>query len=194
MDYLRRLMQNLTGPNILNELTQQSLITQVIQNSSGGVGNVKLSVYSDYNWSDSSTPFGGTFQGSLYVPAIAHASLDQALQIGESDFSRTNNTMAVRYEAKVVPKYSEDYTFEVNHDDGCRLYVGGSIAIDNWAGGSGTDDSSPISLTANIPVPIKLEVCNSAGGTMTAILKWSSTSETGGTQLLITPNSFVRST
>lgn len=97
---------------------------------------------------------------------------------GETVEGNLNNYHSIRWEGKVKPQYSENYTFKVSHNDGVRLWVNNDLIIDLWVGiwspgGTGTHTGS-IALTAGAPVNLKLEFRNYLGGECK--LYWSSAS------------------
>lgn len=68
---------------------------------------------------------------------------------------------SARHEGKYKAKYTETYTFYVTHDDGAKLWVDGTLIVDEW-GTTGTH-SGTIALTAGQFYDIKLEWFNGAG-------------------------------
>lgn len=81
----------------------------------------------------------------------------------------------VVWEGQLKPKYSEDYTFKVTHDNGARVYIDGVLEIDQW-GTIGTHSSAAVTLVANTLVDIKVEFYE-GGGPGYCNLKWSSASQ-----------------
>jgi hypothetical protein len=51
---------------------------------------------------------------------------------GSPDPSIDADHFSVRWTGQVQPRFSEDYTFTVNADDGVRLWVNGQLLIDQW--------------------------------------------------------------
>jgi len=80
-----------------------------------------------------------------------------------------------RAEGKIKANYSQTYTFYVTHDDGAKLWVNGSLIIDQW-GTIGTH-SATIALTAGTYVDIKLEWFDDSS-TAELRLEWESSSQT----------------
>jgi len=82
-------------------------------------------------------------------------------------------TYSVRWTGQVQPRYSENYTFYTNSDDGVRLYVNGNLVINNWTDHSSTtNNSAAVALTAGVKYTITLEYYEK-GGSAVAQLKWS---------------------
>ena len=82
---------------------------------------------------------------------------------------------SIRWTGEITPRYSEVYTFHADHDDGVRLWVGGTAVIDRW-GSTGQDTQGQISLTAGQRYAIRLEHFDLAL-TATMRLSWSSASQ-----------------
>ena len=78
-----------------------------------------------------------------------------------------------RWTGRIVPKFSEAYTFHTVSDDGVRLWVNNKLLVDNWTSHGTTENTGAIPLQANMPVDIKIEYFQGDGeGTMQ--LCWSS--------------------
>lgn len=83
----------------------------------------------------------------------------------------TPNGFSVRWEGEVEPPVSGEITFEVESDDGSRLWVGGKKLIDHWQAQSATVHSGKIVLEAGRRYPIKLEYYD-AWSMAIARLRW----------------------
>lgn len=85
---------------------------------------------------------------------------------------------AVRWTGLIEPKYSEDYTFTVDADDGVRLWVNDQLLIDDWkqANYSTAHPLGKIRLFAGQRVNIRMEYFQQ-GGFATCNLSWSSPSQ-----------------
>jgi hypothetical protein len=97
------------------------------------------------------------------------------------DFARAPaDRFSARWTGKVIARFSEPYTFEVDADDGARLSwrrPGAdqwTVAIDKWTA-SGRHRSAPITLQAGVPVEVRLEY-RQAGGGARVRLSWSAKS------------------
>lgn len=73
---------------------------------------------------------------------------------------------SARWTGKVQPQYSGVYTFLTNTDDGVRVWVNGTLIIDDWTYHAPTLDSGTISLTANQKYDIKIEFFQGGGGSV----------------------------
>ena len=81
------------------------------------------------------------------------------------------NGFSVRWEGEVESPVSGEITFEVESDDGNRLWVDGKKLTDHWQAQSATTHSGKIKLEANRRYPIKLEYYD-AWNTAIARLRW----------------------
>ncbi|HEX7653827.1 MAG TPA: DUF1800 family protein, partial [Verrucomicrobiae bacterium] len=97
------------------------------------------------------------------------------------DFNWTNTTSpnlsnglySVRWTGQVQPQYSELYFFDVNSDDGCRLWVNDQLLIDKWQSQGATDWTNAIYLQAGVHYDLRLDYLQ-AGGAGQAHLYWYS--------------------
>jgi hypothetical protein len=94
---------------------------------------------------------------------------------GSPDASIGADTFSVRWTGSLKPLYSQQYTFHVTRNDGCRLWVNNVLVIDKWTQKSGTY-TGRITLTAGAMVPIRLEFFENTGSANVK-LEWSSTSQ-----------------
>lgn len=85
----------------------------------------------------------------------------------------SGTSFSARFEGKVKPKYSETYTFRVTHDAGAKLWVNGTLVVNEW-GSTGTHTGN-IALTAGTLYDIKLEWKNDTGD-WNIRLEWQSAS------------------
>ncbi|HEY2084360.1 MAG TPA: PA14 domain-containing protein, partial [Verrucomicrobiae bacterium] len=100
------------------------------------------------------------------------------------DFNWTNGTSpnlsngvyCVRWTGQIEPQYSETYVFDVNSDDGAKLWVNDQLLIDKWVSQGATDWTNAIALQANTRYNIKLEYLQT-GGKAQAHLSWYSSSQ-----------------
>ncbi len=81
------------------------------------------------------------------------------------------NSFSVRWAGTITPLESGKYTFYTFSDDGVRLWVDNKLLVDNWKLNPGVEDSGVIQLTADKPVPIRMESFNAMGG-WAARLMW----------------------
>jgi hypothetical protein len=63
----------------------------------------------------------------------------------------------VLWTGKVLPRYSDSYTFFAISDDGVRLWVNSQLVISNWTDHAAVTNSGTIALTAGQSYDIKME-------------------------------------
>jgi fibronectin type 3 domain-containing protein len=80
---------------------------------------------------------------------------------------------SVRWTGQFRPATSQTYTFHTISDDGVRLYVNGSLIIDNWTDHAPTDNTATMALTAGQTYNFTMEFYENGGGAV-AKLHWSS--------------------
>ena len=95
-----------------------------------------------------------------------------------------DDKFSVRWSGQVLPKYNELYTFYTLTDDGVRLWVNGTLLVDNWVNQGTTEKSGTIALAAGQQYDIVLEYFENAGDAVSK-LYWSS----AGTPKQIIPKS-----
>ncbi|MDZ4401118.1 Ig-like domain-containing protein [Prosthecobacter sp.] len=78
---------------------------------------------------------------------------------------------SVRWQGSIVPTSSGVFDFVTRSDDGVRLWLNGALVIDNWTDHGETWDYATLTLTAGVPVTVKMEFYENTGGAM-ARLFW----------------------
>lgn len=86
------------------------------------------------------------------------------------------DTYSVRWTGKIVPRYSETYTFYTTSSDGVRLLINGQWVIGNWTTHTQTVNSGTITLQAGQQYDIKLEYFKNTGSAIVK-LEWQSASQ-----------------
>ncbi|MBK8002257.1 MAG: hypothetical protein IPK15_27105 [Verrucomicrobia bacterium] len=96
---------------------------------------------------------------------------------GSPDPTIATNTFSARWTGRVMPLFSENYTFHTISDDGIRVWVNDQLIIDRWVDQAATEHSSaPIPLTAGVEIDIKVEYYQGPGLAVARLL-WSSPSQ-----------------
>jgi hypothetical protein len=97
---------------------------------------------------------------------------DKLPQVREGHYEH----FSTRWTGRVVPRFSETYTFHVTVDDGALLWVDGRLVLRGWKDQGPTEYTAQVKLTADKPVPVKLLYYNAwfAGSIK---LSWSSPSQ-----------------
>jgi hypothetical protein len=86
------------------------------------------------------------------------------------------DTFSARWTGKILPRFSETYTFFTTSDDGVRVWVNNVQVINNWTDHAPVENAGmPIALTAGTLHDIRVEYYENTGGA-TAKLSWSSAS------------------
>ena len=67
------------------------------------------------------------------------------------------DTFSVRWSGVVTAAHDETYTFITKSDDGVRLWVDGSLVIDDWSMHAAAERSGEVALEAGRPAQIRLE-------------------------------------
>lgn len=88
----------------------------------------------------------------------------------------SENGFANRWEGFITAPFSENFTFEAEHDDGVRVWVNGDLIIDQWVDGPGTHTGIKV-MTANVAVPFKVEFYDLVSVAKIK-MRWSSPSQT----------------
>ena len=83
---------------------------------------------------------------------------------------------SVRWTGSLLPRFSEEYTFYTYTDDGVRLWVNGTLLVDNWVDQPPTEKSGKIRLEAGKSCDLKMEYYQIAQNAI-AKLSWSSLSQ-----------------
>jgi len=74
------------------------------------------------------------------------------------------DNFSIRWQGKIEPRASGEYTFYVNSDNGRRLWVNNQLVIDKWLDDYDIEYEGNITLQANELYDIKLEYFESNGG------------------------------
>jgi uncharacterized repeat protein (TIGR02543 family) len=87
---------------------------------------------------------------------------------------------AVRWDGMLSAPVAGNYTIRTTNltDDGVRVWVGGTLLIDNWTTPSAASRQAVVTLGANVPVPIRVELRDQSGSarlTLDWMAPWDST-------------------
>jgi hypothetical protein len=126
------------------------------------------------------TGLAGAYYGDANFGALKLARTDATINFawgnGAPAPSLAADNFTVRWTGKVIPHFSESYTFRATADDGARLWINGQPVIDAWGGAYGGVDSVPIALQAGQPYDLRLDYREASGGAAIK-LEWSSPSQ-----------------
>lgn len=123
---------------------------------------------------DYTTLAGGEFDGfglttTLYngtaFDTLVSTRIDPVLEFptsaGSPGVGVDVDNFSVRWEGKIKALFTETYTFRMTHTHGAKLWINGSLVIDEWAS-SGTH-TADVAMTAGAFVTIKIEWKHTTG-------------------------------
>ncbi len=85
----------------------------------------------------------------------------------------SDERFSVRWTGTITPRYSEDYTFYLNTDNGRRLWIDGELVVDAWVDDWDIEYAGSIRLEAGRKYAIRMEYFEHWGDAY-AKLEWSS--------------------
>ncbi|MEM7410054.1 MAG: PA14 domain-containing protein [Myxococcota bacterium] len=94
---------------------------------------------------------------------------------GTPDASVGNDEFSIRWTGTLIPEFSETYTFTATSDDGVRVFVDGTLVVDDWSVHAAREASGTIALVAGQAVPFVVEYYE-AGGRAVIQVDWESAS------------------
>jgi peptidoglycan hydrolase-like protein with peptidoglycan-binding domain len=116
-----------------------------------------------------------TYFSDTNLTVVIATQIDPTVNVGSAGES-VGNPGGVSWAGKVLPQFSENYTFYVTANDGVRLWVNDQLVIDQWSNQALSTRASPsLNLNAGQLYDIQLDYYN-ASSTATAGLGWSSQS------------------
>jgi len=119
------------------------------------------------------------FNGMNFETAV-HSRTDATINFdwtnGSPNAAVNADRFSARWTGQVQPRYSGEYTFYVNSDNGRRLWINNQLIIDKWLDDWNIEYSGKITLTAGQKYDIKVEYFENNGGAACK-LEWSSASQ-----------------
>ena len=94
---------------------------------------------------------------------------------GSPDPSIPVDHFSARWTGSLRAPATDAYTIYARADDGVRVWLGGTLIIDEWIDQAPTEYAVPVNLVAGQPYDLKMEYYENAGGAV-AQLSWSSAS------------------
>jgi len=116
------------------------------------------------------SPAGGGFQQPVFSRVDTTVSFDWG--VGSPASSLPNDNFTVRWLGEVQPLFTEELTFHVFSDDGCRLWVNNQLLIDGWYPKPSSELAGSIFLEKGKKYALRLEYFENGGGAV-AELRWS---------------------
>jgi hypothetical protein len=93
----------------------------------------------------------------FYTPVLSRIDAQINFDWGDGAITPTAaDYVSVRWSGRLLPRYSEEYTFYVDADDGVRLWINDVQLIERWDSGANMT-AAKLSLKANTFYRIKLE-------------------------------------
>jgi beta-glucosidase len=74
------------------------------------------------------------------------------------------NRWSAKWTGTITAPVTGEYTFSLTSDDGSRLFVNGTLTIDNWRNQAPTTETGKVTLTAGQPVQIEVDFYQDGGG------------------------------
>ncbi|MDZ7829349.1 MAG: DUF6701 domain-containing protein [Halofilum sp. (in: g-proteobacteria)] len=138
-----------------------------------GTGTGLTGDYSNGDTSNETVPCTSNPDVTRIDPVIAFTNGDS----GWPPAGIGGDTFSVRWTGEIQAQFTEDYTFHALHDDGVRVWVDGTLVIDQYSDqdDSWTDSGTPISLNRGQRYEIVIEYYEN-GGDEDMTLAWSSAS------------------
>ncbi|TDU70794.1 putative Ig domain-containing protein [Prosthecobacter fusiformis] len=124
--------------------------------------------------------FTSGLQGQYYLgtnfQTLALTRQDTAINFtwgsGSPDSTIPTEGFSARWTGTILPSESGNYTFRTTTDDGVRLWVNDVLVIDRWVDQGASAYSATVSLTAGVPVNVRMDYYEN-GGEAVAVLDWS---------------------
>jgi MSHA biogenesis protein MshQ len=138
-----------------------------------GSGSGLLGAYCNRDSSNETVPCDSNPDVTRVDPTVDFRS-------GDSDWPASGigaDTFSVRWTGQIQAQYTEDYTFHALHADGVRVWVDGTLVIDDYVDQSGnwSDSGTSLSLQRGQKYDIVIEYYAN-GGQQDMVLGWSSAS------------------
>ena len=122
---------------------------------------------------------GNYFSGQNFTASVLQR-IDSTLNFNWAEFSPASevsvDNFSVRWTGKLLPLYSENYTFHITSDNGRRVWVNNQLIIDKWTNNWSTPSAGTINLTAGQKYDFKVEYFES-NATANIKLEWASTQQ-----------------
>lgn len=130
------------------------------------------------DWEASGTGFTAQYFNDVNLAEPSLLRTDDIISFNfdySSPSISVNNRFSARWTAKIVPQFTETYTFRSTFDDGVRLWVNGVQLINDWALGGVRTQSGSIALISGHEYDLVMEYWQN-GGPGQVNLTWQSPS------------------
>ncbi len=88
-----------------------------------------------------------------------------------------HKAFSIRWTGSIRPRYSEDYTFFTDADDGVRLWIDGKLLVNNWSDHPNSENGGKISLQSGRVYSVQMEYYENGVGDAGIKLGWFSPSQ-----------------
>ncbi|MFD1255623.1 PA14 domain-containing protein [Mucilaginibacter terrae] len=158
-----------------DEATHSGVHRWKISNISSIAGQV-IKVFLNYKKQGLLTEcFNGTQLNNLnlfYTGLNASASFNTRQVPASALILNKNQETSVRLTGFIQPVNTASYTFATGSLANIRLWISGKLVLDNWAGKTNTQTSTPVPLNNDVAYPVKIEYKQAVGSTSFSLL-WS---------------------
>lgn len=148
-----------------SEYSAATTFTTIAGPSGNGTG--LLATYGAYN-----------LRRNAFAAKITHVdpAVDFNWGIKRANPKTPSDHFFARWEGTILPEFSESYRFRLRADGGVRLWVNGTLIIDDWVNWKFAIHRNGVApLQAGVPAAIKLEYYDTTGAASCS-LRWSSVS------------------
>ena len=85
-----------------------------------------------------------------------------------------HKAFSIRWTGSIRPRYSEDYTFFTDADDGVRLWINGKLLVNNWSDHPNSENGGKIALQSGHVYSVQMEYYENGVGDAGIKLGWFS--------------------
>jgi len=133
------------------------------------------------NWPTNGTGLTANYFNGTNLSNLAFVRTDTNVNFSWSSSAPgpglSRNHFSVIWTGKIMPLYSEGYTFHLLTSDGCRLWVNGQLLIDKWHDdANSTDVTGSVALTGGQQYNVEIAYYDNTN-TASAVLEWDSASQ-----------------
>jgi len=119
-------------------------------------------------WFDTSSTQASVVPGWMYAGPMFYANVLTTLDLVNYNPNGKGQYWWGHIFGFLTVPVTGNYTFEVDSDDGARLWIGPNLVVDNWVyegiQSQGSGPKGTVYLVANVPYPIIIDWFNGLGG------------------------------
>ena len=133
------------------------------------------------NWPENGTGLTANYFNGTNLSSLAFVRTDTNVNFSWGPSAPgpglSNNHFSVIWTGKIMPLYSEGYTFHLLASDGCQLWVNGQLLINKWHDdANSTDVTGSIALTGGQQYNVEIAYYDNTNPP-SAVLEWDSASQ-----------------